>query len=262
MSRSPSAPTARSRPSIRGAPSGPPRSTARRSTASPCVRRSLRTRAVAGGRWDATTRASWCRAPPPTTRSGVPVNWWSRLPTTGSHAGRPTRVPAPRACPTSPRAGICPSACAPSSAAGPSSYGRASDLGGRRGDDLLPGTTCGASPLTWALARKSQVARLLTGDGGGPVGSAESTTGRPTGESFAHASRHRWVRDGVPHRGTVAGSQAQRSRRDEGTFPPVGRCDPGGARALSRQRLSVDPQPAGPRSARRAPGPHPQRKRS
>jgi hypothetical protein len=39
---------------------------------------------------------------------------------------------------------------------------------------------------------------------------------------------------------------------------PADRCDPGGAPAFSRQRLSVDSQPAGPRSARRTPGPDPQ----
>lgn len=58
-----------------------------------------------------------------------------------------------------------------------------------------------------------QVKRLLTASGSGPVGSAESTTGRPTGEQFAHSSQRRWVRDGVPHRGTATGSQAQRPRR-------------------------------------------------
>jgi hypothetical protein len=51
----------------------------------------------------------------------------------------------------------------------------------------------------------------------------------------------------------ATGSQVQRPRHGGGgRFRPVGRCDPGGARTFSRQRLSVDPQPAGPRSARRA----------
>ena len=62
--RWPSAPTAPSRRSTRGAPSGPPPSTAPPSTGSPCAPRSPRIRGAAGGRSDATTRASWCPARP------------------------------------------------------------------------------------------------------------------------------------------------------------------------------------------------------
>jgi len=67
-----------------------------------------------------------------------------------------------------------------------------------------------------------QVKPLLTADGGGPVGSAESTTGRPVRGTPAHSPRRRWVRDGEPYRRTATGSQAQRPRRSEGTFRPVG----------------------------------------
>ncbi|ELP70401.1 hypothetical protein STRTUCAR8_02134 [Streptomyces turgidiscabies Car8] len=35
--------------------------------------------------------------------------------------------------------------------------------------------------------------------------------------------QRRWVRDGVPHRRTTTGSQAQRPRRGGGTFHPVGK---------------------------------------
>uniref|UniRef100_A0AAU2AC01 Uncharacterized protein n=1 Tax=Streptomyces sp. NBC_00093 TaxID=2975649 RepID=A0AAU2AC01_9ACTN len=35
--------------------------------------------------------------------------------------------------------------------------------------------------------------------------------------------QRRWVRDGVPHRRTVTGSQAQRPRHGDGTFHPVGK---------------------------------------
>lgn len=154
-------------PSTRGGPSGPPPSTAPRSTGSPSAPRSRRTRGAAGGRSAATTRVSWCRVCPRTTPCGVPANSWSRPRTTGWPAGRPTRAPAPPACPTSPPAGTCPSACVPWWAAGRSSYGRASDLHGRRGDDLRAAATCVSSALTCALTSKVQVERLLTGDGGG-----------------------------------------------------------------------------------------------
>ncbi|MDP9614831.1 hypothetical protein JOF35_007169 [Streptomyces demainii] len=97
--------------------------------------------------------------------------------------------------------------------------------------------------------------RVLTGCGRWPVGSAASTTGRPTGESSRSRrtplGQRETRRRGAPPLG------ARSSARGRGRDRRVGRCDPGGARTLSRQRLSVDPQPAGPRSARRASGPHP-----
>ena len=49
------------------------------------------------------------------------------------------------------------------------------------------------------------------------------TPGRRTS---GHPCRHRWVRDGVPHRGTVTGNQAQRRRGTEGRADRPGRCDP------------------------------------
>lgn len=87
-------------PSTRGARSAPPPSTAPPSTGSPYAPPSPPTRAVAGGRSAETTRASWCRAPPPTTPSGGPARSSCRPRTTGSPAGPPTPAPAPPACPT------------------------------------------------------------------------------------------------------------------------------------------------------------------
>lgn len=86
-------------PSTRGARSARPPSTTPPSTASPRGPPSPRTPAAAGGRWAATTRASWCRALPRTTPCGAPANWSCRPPTTGSPAGPPTPAPAPPACP-------------------------------------------------------------------------------------------------------------------------------------------------------------------
>ncbi|GAA3022502.1 hypothetical protein GCM10010448_00230 [Streptomyces glomeratus] len=43
----------------------------------------------------------------------------------------------------------------------------------------------------------------------------------------AQSPERRWVRDGVPHRRTTTGSQAQRPRHGTGTFRPVGRVRPG-----------------------------------
>ncbi|CAL2060683.1 protein of unknown function [Streptomyces murinus] len=153
----------------------------------------------------------------------------------------------------------CRAVCAPWWAAGRSSYGRASDLRGWRGgrpSPRAPRATCGSSAPLPGGTEDAQVRGLLTVGRGGPVGSSESTTGRPTGKRSRPSPPRRWVRDGTPHRGTATGSQAQRPRR-RGSVPAgrpgVTRVGPG----LSRQRLSVDPQPAGPRSARRAPGPHP-----
>ncbi|BFO19802.1 hypothetical protein SHKM778_61900 [Streptomyces sp. KM77-8] len=163
-------------------------------------------------------------------------------------------------CPTSPRAATCPSACARWSAGVRSSYGRASDLRGRRGDDHAPRprlATCASSPLTRHSHHITQVKRLLTGGRRGPVGSPVSTTGRPTGERPA-------TRVSAAGSGTVCrtGAPSLGARLSGGAVPrdvPAGRggATPDGARALSRQRLQADPQPAGPGPARRAPGPHP-----
>ncbi|GGX92982.1 hypothetical protein GCM10010358_53640 [Streptomyces minutiscleroticus] len=49
--------------------------------------------------------------------------------------------------------------------------------------------------------------------------------------------------------------------RDGRTFRPVGWCDPGGARTLSRQRLEADPQPAGPWAGPKGAGPRSRRPR-
>jgi predicted amidohydrolase YtcJ len=208
----------------------------------------------------ATTRVSSCRAPPRTTRCGAPANWSCRPPTTASRAGPPTPGPALPACRISPRAGSCPCACVPWWADGRSSYGRASDLHGRRGDDLPPPlcrATRAATALTCALPDNAQVRagvdRLRRGAGRfGRVhhrtpdrGTLRASVAAPLGQGRCAAPGHRHWEPGsapVPRPANV---------------PAVGRCDPGGARELSRQRLSVDPQPAGPRSARRAPGPHP-----
>ncbi len=133
------------------------------------------------------------------------------------------------ACPTSPPAVTCRSVSARWSAAARSSYGRASDLNGRRG-----GRSCAARP--------SCDLRILAPDQGlerhcagrttvdrrprGPVGSAGSTTGRPTGDRPA-------TRAGAAGSGTVCRTGAPSlgarlsAARDRGTCPPAGRCDPG-----------------------------------
>lgn len=119
-------------------------------------------------------------------------------------------------------------------------------------------TTCVSSALTRRLSEEPQVKGLLTESGGWPVGSAGSTTGRPIAEVPSNprsaAGSGVMCRTGAPPLGARPSARAL----GEGTFRPVGRCDPGGARTLSRQRLWVDPQPAGHRSARRVPGPDPQ----
>lgn len=85
-------------PSTRGGPSGPRPSIAPRNTGCRCAPPSRPTHGADGARSDATTRVSWCRARPRTTRCGAPRNWWCRPPTTGSPAGPPTRAPAPPDC--------------------------------------------------------------------------------------------------------------------------------------------------------------------
>ncbi|QSY48427.1 amidohydrolase family protein [Streptomyces griseocarneus] len=90
-------------PSTRGAPSGPPPSTAPPSTGSRCAPPSRPTPAAAGGPSAGTTRACWCRALRPTTRCGRPATWWCRCPTTGSPTGPPTPAPAPRTARPHPR---------------------------------------------------------------------------------------------------------------------------------------------------------------
>lgn len=114
-------------PSTRGAPSGRPPSTTRRSTGSPYARRSPPTRAAAGA-WSAvTTPASWCRARLRTMRCGARTSWWCRPPTTAWPAGPRTPARGRRACRTSPRAANSRSACAPWCSGRRSSYGRTSD---------------------------------------------------------------------------------------------------------------------------------------
>ncbi|GGQ32289.1 hypothetical protein GCM10010249_58580 [Streptomyces roseolilacinus] len=67
----------------------------------------------------------------------------------------------------------------------------------------------------------------------------------------------------MPHRRTTAGSQVQcqrpaaaevSGRASPGPGAGAG-CDPGGARTFSRQRLSDDPQPAGPKVGPKDAGP-------
>ncbi len=164
------------------------------------------------------------------------------------------------ACPTSPPAVTCPFVSARWSAAARSSYGRASDLHGRRG-----GRSCAAPPsrdlrilasdqaFEPHRAGRTAVDRRL--QGAGRFGRVHHRT--PDRRTSGHSCQRRWVRDGVPHRGTATGSQAQRGAEPRDVPAGRGGATPGGARALSRQRLQVDPQPADPRPARRAPGPHP-----
>ncbi|WP_371658636.1 hypothetical protein [Streptomyces sp. NBC_00280] len=45
----------------------------------------------------------------------------------------------------------------------------------------------------------------------------------PDRGTSAQSPQRRWVRDGVPHRRTTTGSQAQRPRHGDGTFHPVGK---------------------------------------
>ena len=95
-------------------------------------------------------------------------------------------------------------------------------------------------------------------------GRVHHRTSDPGSSVFPSTAAGPW--GGAPHGRTTTGSQVQRPRRGnatrQGPFPARGRvkggchrggrCDPGGARTFSRQRLSVDSQPAGSRSARRA----------
>lgn len=260
-------------PSTPGARSAPRSSTAPGRTASPPAPPSPPTPAAAGAPSAATTPVCWSPAPPPTTPSGAPVTWSSRRPTSASNAGRPTPAPAPRACPTSAPAARCRSASPPSSPDVPSSHGRTSDF-------PRPQPCAAAAPYAPAppgigghrpggAVKRPRMWQLLTACGRRPVGSAESTTGRPAGR-FRTVVGRGWATGGVPGPDAVTVSQVQHQRhgtrkgsgrRGPSWLPgePGGRCDPGGARTLSRQRLSVDPQPAGPRSARRAPGPYPHR---
>ncbi|GAA3242031.1 hypothetical protein GCM10020256_65600 [Streptomyces thermocoprophilus] len=237
-------------PSTRGAPSAPPPSTAPRSTGSRSAPPSRRTPAAAGAPPAATTRASWCPARPRTTPCGAPASWWCRPPTTAWPAGPPTPVPAPPACPTSAPARICRSVCAPSSAAGPCTYGRASDpRAGRRAARVVPRSRPprAAPALTCGARAPVQVERLLTGDRPGPVGSA----GPPQDARPATVRTRR----APPGQGARLGARA-----GEGGSGRSGRCDPGGARAFSRQRprpIRSQRVPGRPEGHRAPHPPHP-----
>ncbi|CAM5716924.1 hypothetical protein SALBM311S_05252 [Streptomyces alboniger] len=124
----------------------------------------------------------------------------------------------------------CPSACAPWLAAVRSSCGRASDPRGWRGRGRAPDlrrATCASTPLTRRSNHIAQVKRLLTDGRRKPVGSAGSTTGRPTGElpaaRVSAAGSGTVCRTGAPSTGArpSAGLRRERSGRP-------GRCDPAG----------------------------------
>ncbi|EFL30785.1 amidohydrolase 3 [Streptomyces viridochromogenes DSM 40736] len=77
--------------------SGPPRST--HAGARVSVRAASRAHAGRLAGVDGTTRASCAGAPRRLRGVALPANWWSRLPTTGSPAGRRIPAPALRGCP-------------------------------------------------------------------------------------------------------------------------------------------------------------------
>ena len=154
------------------------------------------------------------------------------------------------------RAPTCRSACGRWWADGRSSYGRTSDVRGRRGRrSTCPRArraTCVSSALTWLIrAKRRRSERLLTASGRRPVGSAGSTTGRPTGELSAQSSNAAGsgvvCRTGAPPLGARSSARGTGAREGSGRSAGATRVGPGrsvdnGFRSTRSQRVPGRPE--------------------